>query len=139
MSKRISKRLPEFTIEDLQAWLDECVDGGMPTNARVYGMVGWRGVVKEVWVDDEKLAPRDLGDVLYRNGEPYGEVPVEGYAAGGARFDERTVAQRGQPVPLDYDKDKESAAGIYVPPQQLTRNGPMHGGFTYKVNPENGE
>lgn len=50
-------------------------------------------------------------------------------AIGHAYYEQWKDAEARKVVPLDYGE--EFRAGVYVPPQQLTPGGPVHGGWTY--------
>jgi|SRR5882724_124464 len=123
-SKRLSDKKEFFTLSDINEWVAEAYRMGMPPDAIVRANVTFRGRIREIWASDQEKAPTlKLSEHRASCHGPIGELQC-----GGHHYWEEDAKQEAS-YP-EGSQDTEPPAPYYIPRQQLTPNGPLHGGFT---------
>jgi hypothetical protein len=122
ISKRLSEKKELFTLSDLNDFVNQAYQSRIPRNAIVRGKISWRGRITELWISDAEL------DMTFKDQmEELDQTPLP--VGPGRIFSPDPEEVKAQDLVDDYDK-RDRERGYYVPRQQLTDGGPMHGGFT---------
>lgn len=121
-SKRLSDKKELFTLSDLNDWVAEAYRIGMPPEAIVRANVTWRGRVREIWVSDAEVVPGDVAAARLRVSS---DAAYDRPKFAGIMNEDPGLSEKAK----DFRRN-EGEKGTYIPQQQVTPGGPIHGGFT---------
>lgn len=136
-SKRLSDKKELFTLSDLNDFVNQAYRAGIPRNAIVRGKISWRGRITEIWISDAELdmTSNVQDDVNYPEGSQDAEsgAPYEPPKFSGIMHDDPGLSEKAKEFRENDRTPGEGYKSTYIPRQQLTPGGPVHGGFTVIV------